>query len=154
MKFKIVKIGKPVCKEYDSLVSRFEKRLKSSWKVENILLKESDSSERMVKSLSKYVPIGSKSNSSFIIGLDERGEILSSPKLAKKLNSVMESGIVKEIIIVIGGPFGLPDELKSQIDFLWSFSKAVFPSDLAWVMTWEQVYRANAILRGSPYHHV
>ena len=154
MKFKIVKIGKPVCKEYESLVARFEKRLKSSWKVENILLREVDSSERMVKSLSKHIPILNKKSGTFIITLDERGEILSSPKLASKLSSVMESGLVKEIIIVIGGPFGLPDELIDHTDFSWSLSKAVFPSDLAWVITWEQVYRANAILRGSPYHHV
>ena len=108
----------------------------------------------MVKSLSKYIPIDSKPVNTFIITLDERGEILSSPKLAKKFESIMNSGITKEILIVIGGPFGLPDELKAITDFNWSFSKAVFPSDLAWVMTWEQVYRANAILRGSPYHHV
>ena len=154
MKFKIVKIGKPVCREYETLVSRFEKRLKSYWKVENILLKESESSERMVKSLSKYVPIESKSVNTFIITLDERGKILSSPDLATKLDGIMSSGITKEIFIIIGGPYGLPDEIKSVSDFTWSLSKAVFPSDLAWVITWEQVYRANAILRGSPYHHV
>lgn len=154
MKFKIIKIGKPVCKEYESLVQRFEKRLRSTWKVENILLRETDSSERLVKSLAKYIPLGQKGNATYLIGLDERGKILSSPQLATKINDIFENGVVKEITIVIGGPFGLPDEVVSNIDFMWSFSKAVFPSDLAWVMTWEQIYRANAILRGSPYHHV
>ena len=67
-----------------------------------------------------------KKSGTFIITLDERGEILSSPKLASKLSSVMESGLVKEIIIVIGGPFGLPDELIDHTDFAELLSKAVF----------------------------
>jgi 23S rRNA (pseudouridine1915-N3)-methyltransferase len=85
--------------------------------------------------------------------LDERGKDLSSPELAQFIQSKMDLGHTKSLSFVIGGPYGISDELRQQADFVWRLSKGVFPSDLAWVMVWEQIYRAANILRGTPYHH-
>ena len=59
-----------------------------------------------------------------------------------------------KMTFVIGGPYGLTDEVRQQADLVLSLAKGVFPSDLAWVMLWEQLYRASTIIRRTPYHHV
>ena len=55
---------------------------------------------------------------------------------------------------VIGGADGIDPALRAEADFLLSFGKMVWPHMLARVMLAEQLYRAAAILAGSPYHRV
>jgi 23S rRNA (pseudouridine1915-N3)-methyltransferase len=59
----------------------------------------------------------------------------------------------KRIVFIIGGAYGVTDELKRRADLLWSLSKLVFPHQLVRLLLAEQLYRANTIRRGEPYHH-
>ena len=58
-----------------------------------------------------------------------------------------------EVVIIIGGAFGVSEEVRKRADFVWSFSKLVFPHMLMRVMMTEQIYRAQEILNGGKYHH-
>jgi 23S rRNA (pseudouridine1915-N3)-methyltransferase len=59
----------------------------------------------------------------------------------------------KTIVLLIGGAFGVSENIKAQAKQTWSLSKLVFPHQLVRLMVSEQVYRAFSILNNSPYHH-
>jgi 23S rRNA (pseudouridine1915-N3)-methyltransferase len=87
----------------------------------------------------------------YVILLDERGEILSSPELSSKLERAFIEG--KNVVMIIGAAFGVPVSVREKADFVLSISKMVFPHELMRVLLAEQIYRAQEIARGSKYHH-
>ena len=89
--------------------------------------------------------------SEYVILLDERGENISSPELSERLSSAFTSG--KQVTIIIGGAYGVSDEVRKRADFVWSVSNLVFPHELMRVLLSEQIYRAQEIYRGSKYNH-
>ena len=89
--------------------------------------------------------------SEYVILLDERGEIISSPELSQRLEKAFVSG--KSVTIIIGGAYGVSQDIRDKADFVWSISKLVFPHELMRVILSEQIYRAQEISRGSKYHH-
>ena len=155
MKVRVLKIGKPADKAYSDLVEKFEKRLKGFLKFEGTMLKAHQGTERSLKELFSKLDMdgGKKDPGHYIICLDERGKIYSSPSLAGMIEEKMHDNQIKQLSFVIGGPYGLPEELRTRADQIWSLSNAVFPSDMAWLMVWEQLYRASTIIRGTGYHH-
>jgi 23S rRNA (pseudouridine1915-N3)-methyltransferase len=74
----------------------------------------------------------------------------SSPELAQFLDKRAHDG--REVSFIIGGPEGLPEQVREQADFQWSFSELTFPHDLAMVVLAETLYRASSINAGLPYH--
>ena len=89
--------------------------------------------------------------SEYVILLDERGENISSPELSERLSSAFTSG--KQVTIIIGGAYGVSEEVRKRADFVWSVSNLVFPHELMRILLSEQIYRAQEIYRGSKYHH-
>ena len=79
------------------------------------------------------------------------GKSLSSEELSETLKQVKLSG-KSAACFVIGSSFGMDESLKKQADFRLSFSKMTFPHHLFRVMALEQLYRAECISVGSPYH--
>ena len=156
MQIKIVKIGKLADQNYSPLAAKFEKRLRAFTKVESVFLKAFEDESRQVKELSGKLDLNPKKGEfgkSVSIALDERGKLLSSPDLAMKIKSYQDDPSIKQLSFIIGGPFGLPQSVRKQVDLVWSLSPAVVPSDLAWLIVWEQIYRAFSINAGSSYHH-
>ncbi len=84
------------------------------------------------------------------IALVIEGTQLGSPELATFLDK--RSIDARELCFLIGGPEGLPTEVRQAADFQWSFSKLTFPHDLAMVVLAESLYRASTISAGQPYH--
>lgn len=87
----------------------------------------------------------------FVIVLDERGNGLRSLDFAKTLQNFQDSG-EKHIQFIIGGADGLSDDIKDRANMLLSFGQQTWPHLLARVMLLEQIYRAQQILAGHPYH--
>lgn len=58
------------------------------------------------------------------------------------------------MVVIIGGAYGVTDELNHRADFVWSLSRLVFPHQLVRMLLAEQVYRAQEISGGRSYHHV
>ncbi len=83
--------------------------------------------------------------------LDERGKALSSPDFAALLARWRDAGRA-DAALVIGGADGLDRELVARADFRLSLGPMVWPHMLVRVMLAEQLYRAAAILAGTPYH--
>ncbi len=96
--------------------------------------------------LSRAVPAGA-----FLVTLDERGKVLSSPEFAALLARWRDEGR-QDVAFVIGGADGIAPTLRDRADVSISFGRMVWPHMLVRVMLVEQVYRAATILAGGPYH--
>ncbi len=87
----------------------------------------------------------------FVILFDERGKKVSSEKYSEIIERAEIEG--KRVVIIVGGAYGVNDELRERANFIIAFSDMIFPHDLARIMAIEQLYRALSIKKGSPYHH-
>jgi 23S rRNA (pseudouridine1915-N3)-methyltransferase len=87
----------------------------------------------------------------FTVAADERGKVLSSEAFAHTLDTWSSSGL-KEVVFIVGGPYGLDDSLKQKADFRLSLSSMTLTHGLAKMLLLEQIYRAFTILKGEPYH--
>lgn len=83
--------------------------------------------------------------------LDERGKSITSPAFAQRLAHSFEIG-QGSVQFVIGGADGLNDTIRARASDLISFGALTWPHMLARVMLMEQLYRAQQILAGHPYH--
>ena len=131
------------------------KRLRRYFPVEMIEVSEEDLNRRTLHEvlaaeatrILKRVPAGA-----YVIALDrEKGEPLSSEKLAQRLNSLGLSGR-SQVAFVLGGALGLSPEVLKGADAVVSFGPITLPHALARVVLLEQIYRAAKINRGEKYH--
>jgi len=83
---------------------------------------------------------------------DERGKMYSSKEFAAFLEKKMLSGL-KELVFVIGGPYGFSSEVYKKATSKISLSRMTFSHQMARLLCIEQIYRAFTILNGEPYHH-
>jgi 23S rRNA (pseudouridine1915-N3)-methyltransferase len=88
----------------------------------------------------------------FIVALDERGATLTSPEFTKKIEIWQNQAPANEIYFLIGGADGFAEEIRRKANFLLSFGKQTWPHMLVRVMLLEQIYRAQQISVGHPYH--
>lgn len=123
--------------------AEYEKRMRKPYDLSWTFMDESK--------LAKYLADWPFSGREFVICCDERGNNISSEEFATKLESATIAG--KDIVILIGGAYGFDDSVREKADFVWSFSKLVFPHMIARLIVTEQIYRATQILTGGPYHH-
>ena len=89
----------------------------------------------------------------YLIVLDERGKQLNSIQWSQQFQQCMNQG-VKTMVLLIGGAYGVTDNVKKRANQCWSLSNLVFPHQMVRLILAEQVYRAFSILNNSPYHHV
>ena len=124
--------------------AEYEKRLRKPFDISWQFMEE--------EKLSKYLADWPFSGRDYVICCDERGENISSPEYSQRLNNAFVGG--KDVVILIGGAYGFDQTVRERADFVWSFSKLVFPHQIFRVMIVEQIYRASEIMKGSGYHHV
>lgn len=87
-----------------------------------------------------------------LVTLEERGRMIQSEALAKLLQQKANNS-TRQLVFLIGGAFGLDEEVMKRADFSWSLSPLVFPHQLVRLIIAEQLYRACTILRNEKYHH-
>ncbi|MBR5939087.1 23S rRNA (pseudouridine(1915)-N(3))-methyltransferase RlmH [Candidatus Saccharibacteria bacterium] len=124
-------------------ISEYEKRLRKPFLVTWEFLEE----EKFLKKLEEW-PF---SSSEFVICCDERGKNISSDEYSRLLSQAFLSS--REVVILIGGAYGFSDFVRERADFVWSFSRLVFPHMIARLVVSEQTYRAQEIFNGGKYHH-
>jgi 23S rRNA (pseudouridine1915-N3)-methyltransferase len=88
---------------------------------------------------------------SFVVLLDERGKDMSSRDFAAKMGS-WEEQAPAELVFLIGGADGVTDEIRKKANFILGFGHLTWPHRLVRVMLLEQIYRAQQINAGHPYH--
>ena len=88
----------------------------------------------------------------FLVLLDERGKSFTSEAFAKFLEQRTVDS-VKNIVFLIGGAYGVSEEVKQRANYIWKLSDLVFPHQLVRLIATEQIYRACSIIRNEKYHH-
>ena len=99
------------------------------------------------QSIAAHIPAGA-----FTVALCVEGALRSSPQLAELVQRCQQDGERKHLVFLIGGSYGLAEEVKARADVRLSMSPMTFPHHLARVMLLEQLYRAFKINEGSAYH--
>ena len=87
-----------------------------------------------------------------LVLLDEKGKQYTSMDFAQFLQKKMNSGI-KNLVLVIGGPYGFSDAVYAKSSGKISLSKMTFSHQMVRLFIVEQIYRGFTILRNEPYHH-
>ena len=153
LKVNLVCVGKVKEKYFADGIAEYAKRLKrfcdfNITEVSEQTAKESSGISAVIDAEGKTV--AAKLRGAVYVAAVE-GERFSSEKLAKEIKNCADNG-QGVITFVIGGSFGLSDEVKKRADKLISFSDMTFPHTLFRLMLTEQIYRAFCIIAGTPYH--
>lgn len=88
---------------------------------------------------------------SFVVLLDERGKDMTSRDFAAHMEKWHERG-TPELVFIIGGADGVTPDVRARADFSLGFGRLTWPHRLVRVMLLEQLYRAQQINSGHPYH--
>lgn len=141
----IIAVGRMKNSPFADLWAEYHKRCQ--WPVTLHELETRTQPEEIKKIQEKIRP------GAYVIALDERGKSLSSPDFANKIQSVMDQG--RPLIqFIIGGADGLNDDIRKNADMLLSFGVQTWPHLMVRAMLIEQIYRAQQINAGHPYHRV
>lgn len=158
MRATIICVGKLKEKYWRDAVAEYAKRLGRYLKLEIIELADEKAPETMSPAQEAEVKrregeriLKALKDDAFAIALAVEGSPLSSEELAAFLEKKAVEG-VSHIAFLIGGSLGLSPEVMRRADFALSFSRMTFPHQMMRVILLEQVYRAERIRRGEPYH--
>ena len=152
MSVKVLAVGKKHESWVSEGIDRYAKRLKKPFDLTWQLLPHSSrdgDAARQEESARILAKVGERDH---LVLLDERGKNVDSPGLARHLQSRFDLG--ETVTVVIGGAYGVDESVHARAGFVWSLSKLVFPHQLVRLILTEQLYRAQEIAAGRPYHHV
>lgn len=116
-----------------------------SWPVTITEIEGRNAEEEQVKLVEKIRP------GAILIALDEKGKVFTSREFASKLSALSTQGQT-DVQFLIGGADGLNDEIRKRARFLLAFGPQTWPHMMVRVMLLEQLYRAQQIIAGHPYH--
>lgn len=131
---------------YSEASNEYEKRLSRYIHLFTEHIVHSDKKTETEKLLSKIKP------NDYVILLDERGSVIKSEQLAELIEN-RKNDSTSRLVFIIGGAYGVGDELQHRANYTLSFGEMVWPHALCNVMLLEQIYRAHTILAGIPYHN-
>ena len=141
MRFKLIVIGKIKEVYYREACHEYIKRLRKYCSLEVIEVKDEGKEKEAEKILAKI-------KDQYVMVLSEDGKQYSSTQFADYLKK-----IERDIVFVMGGPYGLSEKVKQRAHLLLSLSAMTLPHELCRVVFLEQLYRACTILKNEKYHH-
>ena len=153
MRLVIAAVGKPRDRHLAAAIDEYETRAARYWPLSVAEVREAsgrgvapaDARAREGERLLERVPAGS-----LLIVCDERGERLTSAELAALLVAARDGA--RDVSFVLGGAFGLPDQVRAAATRTIQLAPWTLPHELARLVLAEQIYRAGTIARGEPYH--
>lgn len=151
MAIKILAIGKKHELWVVEGIERYQNRLKKPYDVEWVLLPHSALQDDRAREDESQRILSKLGDREFVVLLDEIGDELDSPQLAKLFDTTFTAG--RSVTLIIGGAYGVDDRVHQRADFVWALSPLVFPHQLVRLILAEQLYRAQQITAGHPYHH-
>ena len=156
MKIKLLAIGKTDNKQLIQLIDEYQKRLKHYIKFEfdiiNDIKNAKNLSELQQKEKEGELILNKISNTDVLVLLDDKGKQFSSIEFSKYLQKKMNAG-TKQLVFVIGGPYGFSEAVYKKTKEQLSLSKMTFSHQMIRLFIVEQIYRGYTILRNEPYHH-
>jgi 23S rRNA (pseudouridine1915-N3)-methyltransferase len=152
MPIRILAIGKKHESWIADGIERYEKRLKKPFDVSWVFLPHSALEGSGARQEESKRILSHLKDDEFVILLDERGKLVDSPALSSLLLAPLETS--KPITIIIGGAYGVDATVHERAEVVWSLSPLVFAHQLVRLVLVEQLYRAQEIAAGGPYHHI
>ena len=156
MKIKLLTIGKTDNAAIAQLIKTYEARLKHyiQFSIEIIpdLKNTKNFSEEIQKEKEGDLILSKISTTDRMVLLDENGTSFDSIEFSKFLQKQMNSGI-KQLVFVIGGPYGFSEKIYKKSQDKISLSKMTFSHQMVRLFAIEQIYRGFTILKNEPYHH-
>lgn len=156
MTIKLIAIGKTDDVELQNLINVYIKRLNFyvnfEFEVIPDLKKTKSLNENQQKQKEAEVILSKLKNSDFVVLLDEKGKQFSSEGFADFIQKQFNSGM-KQLVFVIGGPYGFSEAVYERAQVKLSLSKMTFSHQMVRLFFTEQLYRAFTILKNEPYHH-
>ena len=148
MKYIISAIGKTKTQQEDLITLKYLKRIKNI-EIKQYEIKLNNKPKKIEEEGLKL--ISSTPSNGRLVLLDEQGENLTSPELAKMVLDWRNDNITY-INFAIGGAFGNGDQIKRRADKIIALGKLTWPHQMVKMMIAEQIYRIETIIQGHPYH--
>lgn len=156
MQIKLLTIGKTDHRAIQTLIEEYSSRLnhyiRFEWEVIPDLKNVKSLPQTAQKEKEGELILKKVQASDEVILLDERGKTFSSVEFSDFIQKKMNAGL-KQLIFVVGGPYGFSEEVYSRANGKISLSKMTFSHQMIRPFFVEQLYRAFTILRNEPYHH-
>lgn len=148
---KIITVGSIKEKYLKDAIAEYMKRLKKYTSIELIEVKDEGLVEEQKAILLEAEKIKKHLNDrDYLITLEIEGKEFTSVEFSNKIDSILIEN--SNITFVIGGSYGLSQEIKDKAKLHLSFSKMTFPHQLFRIMLLEQIYRAYKIINNEKYH--
>ena len=149
----MISVGRIKTSFWQEAVNNYRDRLKRGYQITDQIIKDADvalpvdarkkqEGERIMAAL----PAGTT-----LVCLDEHGDSLTSVNFAGYLKKLWDAS--RPPCFVVGGAYGLSAEVLEKANRKISFGPMTLPHELAQVVLWEQIFRADCILRRTGYHH-
>jgi len=156
MKIKLLTVGKTDDKNLEQLIDDYKRRLGHYVKFELALIPDIKNTKNLseIEQREKEGALILKNitPTDQMILLDEKGHEFRSVEFSRFLQKKMNSGI-KQLVFVIGGPYGFSEAVFEKAQGKISLSKMTFSHQMIRLFMVEQLYRAFTILKNEPYHH-
>ena len=156
MKINLLCIGKTDDKEIKNLINYYLTRLPRHWNFEILEIPDVKNARNLTPDLLKKEEaklfLNIIENTDLVVLLDEKGKQFTSREFAQKLDSYQNNSI-KKICFLVGGAYGFSEEMYQRANEKISISKMTFTHQMIRLFFVEQIYRADQILQGKPYHN-
>ncbi|WP_226064994.1 23S rRNA (pseudouridine(1915)-N(3))-methyltransferase RlmH [Kaistella polysaccharea] len=156
MRINLVCMGKTSDKEISGLIKYYENRLPKYWNFELTEISDVKNAKNLSADLLKKEEgklfLNHIENGDYVIILDEKGSQWTSRQFAGKIDGWMSASI-KKVLFIVGGAYGFSDEIYERANEKISLSKMTFTHQMIRLFFIEQIYRADQILQGKPYHN-
>ncbi|MFD0991077.1 23S rRNA (pseudouridine(1915)-N(3))-methyltransferase RlmH [Mariniflexile jejuense] len=156
MTIKLIAIGKTDNKELQSLIDDYTKRLSFYIKFLAEIIPDiknvKNLSEEQQKQKEGELILNKLNATDVLILLDENGKQFDSVNFSEYLQKHMNAGM-KQLVFVIGGPYGFSEDVYKKANGKLSLSKMTFSHQMIRLFFIEQLYRGFTILKNEPYHH-
>ena len=156
MKIVLLQIGKTSEKYIEEGICNFSSRIRKYSAFEICTLPDMRNTRNMpareqkIKEAEKILKF--LKNDDFLVALDENGKEFSTLEFSSWLEKALALS-KKRVVFVIGGAWGLSDEVLQKADLRLSLSRLTFSHQVVRLLFLEQLYRVFSIIKGEPYHH-
>lgn len=156
MKITLLAIGKTNAKYLQEGIEQYTKRLSHYIPFELKILPDVKTTKALITDKQKEMEgemfLSAIQQGDWVTLLDERGKEFTSRDFASYIDKKMIT-IPKNLIFIIGGPYGFSKAMYDRANEKLSLSKMTFSHEMIRLFFVEQIYRAMTILKGEPYHH-
>ncbi len=156
MKILLINVGTVRDTALSSLLNKYTSRLPFYMPFELISLPDIKTSKSLTEAVQKQregeIILSKIDKGDFVVLFDERGRELTSREFATFIERKAAT-LGRNLVFIIGGPYGFSADVYERADYKLALSKMTFTHEMACVLAAEQLFRAQTIIKGEPYHH-